>query len=129
MEGWGSFCFIISVVYLVQSKTIMINLEELQKVELRVGTVLSAEPVAGSEKLLKLKIDLGTEQREILSGIAKYYSPEEIVDKQVVIVANLEPRQMMGMESQGMLLAASESEGRAVVLTVEKSVAPGSSIR
>ena len=125
----GSFCFIISVVYLVQSKTIMINLEELQKVELRVGTVLAAEPVAGSEKLLKLKIDLGTEQREILSGIAKYYSPEEIVDKQVVIVANLEPRQMMGMESQGMLLAASESEGRAVVLTVEKSVAPGSSIR
>ncbi len=107
----------------------MINLEELQKVELRVGTVLAAEPVAGSEKLLKLKIDLGTEQREILSGIAKYYSPEEVISKQIILVANLEPRQLMGMESQGMLLAASDAEGRVVLLTTEKAIAPGSNVR
>lgn len=103
------------------------TIDEFKNVSLRVGKVLSAERVEGSEKLLKLQIDLG-EPRQILSGIAKEYAPETLVGKSVVIVANLDPRKMMGLESAGMLLAAHGEDGRPVILTVEQEVPPGAVI-
>lgn len=104
-----------------------INLDEFKKSELRVGKVISAERVEGSEKLLRLQVDLG-ETRQILSGIAKAYAPEDLIGKQVVIIANLEPRQMMGFESQGMLLAASGADGKPVILTIDGEVPAGTSV-
>lgn len=107
----------------------MISIDEFLKVDLRVGTVLSAEEIEGSDKLLKLQVNLGEEApRQILAGIKKWYKPEDLVGKQVVVVANLESRQMMGFESQGMMLAAS-CEEEPILLTVPKEAAPGSKIR
>jgi methionyl-tRNA synthetase len=100
------------------------TIDEFQKMDLRVGTIVSASRVEGSEKLLKLSVDVG-EPRQIISGIAKSYAPEDLVGKQVVIIANLDPRMMMGMESQGMILAAHGEEGEPIVLTVEKQVPAG----
>ena len=106
----------------------MITIDDFKKVELKVAKVLSAEPIEGSDKLLKLQIDLGSEQRQILSGIAKFYKPEELVGRQIVIVANLEPRQMMGLESNGMILAAGDGE-LISLLAPDKELPPGTSIR
>ena len=103
------------------------TIDEFQKSELRVGKIVSAERIDGSEKLLKLQVDIG-EMRQIISGIAKAYAPEDLVGKEVVLIANLEPRMMMGMESQGMLLAAHGENGEPVVLTVERTVPPGSKV-
>lgn len=104
-----------------------INFDEFKKVELKVVKVLEAERVEGSEKLLKLQVDLGSEKRQIVAGIGKVYDPEFLIGKEIVIVANLEPRTLMGLESQGMVLAASGESGP-IVLFPEKEVAPGSSI-
>lgn len=104
-----------------------INFDEFKKVELKVVKILEAERVDGSEKLLKLQVDLGEEQRQIIAGIGKTYSPESLINKEIVIVANLEPRKIMGLESQGMVLAASSDNGP-IALCPEKDVAPGSSI-
>lgn len=82
-----------------------INIEDFIKVQLRVGTVIEAEEVPGSDKLIKQIVDFGEEKRQILSGIKQWYKPEDLIGKQFVYVTNLEPRMMMGMESQGMLLA------------------------
>lgn len=101
-----------------------INFEEFKKVELRVVKVLEAERVEGSEKLLKLRVDLGSEQRQIIAGIGKAYAPENLIGREIVIVANLEPRTLMGFESQGMVLAASGENGP-VLLNPEKDVPPG----
>ena len=106
----------------------MITIDDFKKVELKVAKVLSAEPIEGSDKLLKLQIDLGSEQRQILSGIAKFYKPEELVGRQIVIIANLEPRQMMGLESNGMILAAGDGE-LISLLAPDKELPPGTSIR
>jgi|SRR3989344_305411 len=107
----------------------MISIDDFAKVELRVGTVLEAEEVEESEKLIKLMVDLGEETpRQILVGVKQWYTPEDLVGKQVVVVANLEPRTMMDMESQGMMLAA-DSESGPVFLTVPKKVLPGTKIR
>ncbi len=107
----------------------MINIDELQKVDLRVGIVTAAERVDGSEKLLKLMVDLGEPAlRQILSGVAKWYAPEDMVGKRIVVVANLEPRMMMGMESNGMLLAAHGADGEAVLLTSMGDVPSGARI-
>ncbi len=84
----------------------MITFDEFKKVELQVATITGVEKVAGSNKLLKLQIDLGDETRQLLAGLAEYYSPEELINTQIVVVANLEPKKLMGLESQGMLLAA-----------------------
>jgi methionine--tRNA ligase beta chain len=109
------------------------TLDEFKQSDLRVGKVLSAERVEGSEKLLRLQLDLGAGEpdaapRQILSGIGKAYAPEDLVGKSVVIIANLEPRMMMGFESKGMLLAANGAEGKPVILTVAGDVAPGTQI-
>jgi methionine--tRNA ligase beta chain len=106
----------------------MITIDDFKKIELKIGKVLEAERVEGSEKLLKLKVDLGTETRQVLAGIGRAYAPEVMVGRHIVIVANLEPRMLMGLESQGMLLAAGNAEGP-VILMPEKEVAPGTEVR
>lgn len=107
----------------------MIKYDDFAKVELKVGTVLEAEEVEESEKLIKLKVDLGEENpRQILAGVKQWYKSEDLTGKQVVVVVNLESRTMMGLESQGMLLAADAEDGP-VFLTTFKEVLPGSKIR
>lgn len=107
----------------------MISIDDFKKIELKVGKILSADRVEGSEKLVKLSVDLGEESlRQVLAGIAASYPPEALTGKQIVVIANLEPRKLMGMESQGMLLAA-EGENGPVLLMPDKSVPPGTKIR
>jgi len=105
----------------------MITIEEFRNIELRVATIKAAEPHPNADKLMVLHIDLGSEQRQILAGIRNDYTTEELVGKQIVVVANLETAKLRGMESQGMLLAASD-EGRVVILKPEKPVQPGSKV-
>ena len=108
----------------------IITIDDFKKVQLRVGRIVSAERIEGSDKLLRLEVDLGEElKRQILAGIGKTYAVEAIVGKEAVFVANLAPRNMMGYESQGMLLATGESAEEVVILTPQKEVAPGSLIR
>lgn len=107
----------------------MISFDDFQKIELKVGTVLEAEDVEGSEKLIKLKVDLGEEEpRQVLAGVKQWYKPEDFVGKQVIVVANLEPKKMMGMESNGMMLAADTEKGP-IFLTVPQKVPVGTKIR
>ena len=106
----------------------MVSFQEFQKIDLRVAEILSAEPVAGTSKLLKLELDLGSEKRTIVAGIAADYAAETLPGRQIVIVANLDPREVRGIASQGMLLAADSSTGLAL-LTTEKKVAPGTQVR
>lgn len=102
--------------------------EDFTKLELRVATVTAAERVEGSEKLLKLQLDLGEfGPRQIVAGIGKAYEPEVLVGTQIVIVFNLQPRALMGIESNGMLLAAGGQDG-ASLLRPERPVPPGSKI-
>ncbi|MBI1755343.1 methionine--tRNA ligase subunit beta [Candidatus Azambacteria bacterium] len=113
-----------------------IQYDDFKKVELRAVKVTSAERVEGSEKLLRIQVDLGTDPsassgrvaRQIVAGIGKRYAPEDVVGKQIIIVANLEPRSLMGIESQGMLLAADSADGP-VVLVPDKEVLPGAAIK
>jgi methionyl-tRNA synthetase len=106
------------------------TIDEFQKSDLRVGLVMAAERVEGSEKLLKLQVDVGDPEgpRQILSGIAKQYAPEDLVGKKVVVIANLDSRVMMGMESRGMLLAAHGEAGAPVVLVPASDVPAGAKI-
>lgn len=106
----------------------MISFDDFKKVELRVATVLAAERVEGSEKLLKLRVSLGEEERQIVAGIGKKYDPTTLPGRQIVIVANLEPRSLMGLESQGMLLAANGSDGP-VLLQPDSEIQPGAGIK
>ncbi len=107
----------------------LIGIEDFAKVKLRTAKVLAAEPVKGSNKLLRLEVDLGDEKRQIVAGIGKSYSPEELIGKAVVIVANLKPAKLMGVESNGMLLAATDAEGMLSVLTTATGIKPGASIK
>ncbi|KKP98933.1 MAG: Methionyl-tRNA synthetase, beta subunit [Parcubacteria group bacterium GW2011_GWD2_38_12] len=102
-----------------------INFEEFKKVELRVAKVITAEKVEGSEKLLKLRVNLGEDERQIIAGIGRAYNPEGLIGKEVIIVANLEPRKLMGLESQGMVLAASDEIGLAL-LSPDREIRSGS---
>lgn len=105
----------------------MITIDQFRSVELKIATIKSAEPHPNADKLMVLQIDLGGEQRQILAGIRNHYAPEELIGKQIVVVANLEPAKLRGLESQGMLLAASD-EGRVVILTPDKTVQPGANV-
>jgi methionine--tRNA ligase beta chain len=107
----------------------MINIDDFVKVEIRVGTVLEAEEVEGSEKLIRQIVDFGEEKRQILSGIKKWYKPAQLVGKQFVYVYNLEPRMMMGLESQGMIMASEGKDGKPILLKPSSKVPPGSKIR
>jgi tRNA-binding protein len=106
----------------------MISIDDFRKVELKVATVKSAEPHPNADKLIVLQVDLGSEQRQICAGIRNHYTPEELVGKQIVVVANLETAKLRGLESQGMLLAASD-EGRVIILTPEKPVLAGAQVK
>jgi methionyl-tRNA synthetase len=105
----------------------MVTIDEFRRLELKVGTVKSAEPHPNADRLLVLRVDLGSEERQILAGIRAHYPPEELVGKQIVVVANLEPAKLRGMESQGMLLAASDND-RVIILTTEKPVTAGAKV-
>jgi len=104
----------------------MLSFEEFQKIDLRVARILSAEKIEESDKLLKLQIDLGEEKRQIVAGIAQFYEPEKLKGREIVVVVNLEPRILRGIESQGMLLAADDNGP--VLLSLDKEVPPGAKI-
>jgi methionyl-tRNA synthetase len=87
------------------------SFDDFQKMDIRVGTIIEAEKVSKTKKLLKLKIDTGIDQRTVVSGIAEYYNPEEIIGQQVCILVNLEPRELKGIMSQGMILMAEDADG------------------
>jgi len=106
----------------------LIGIEDFLKIKLKVGKVISAERVKGSEKLIKLIVDIG-EKRQIVAGIGKSYSPEDLLGKSIIVVSNLKPAKLMGVESQGMLLAATSSDGTISILTVDREVNPGSGIK
>lgn len=107
----------------------IIAIDDFKKIDLRVAKVLSAEKVQKSEKLIKLQISIGDEKRQIVAGIARHYEPETLVGKKIIVVANLQAAKLMGQESQGMLLAASDSDGNLTILTVAKDIAEGSSVQ
>lgn len=109
-----------------EKKTKMIDIENFMDVDLRVGEVLEAESVPKSNKLLKLRVDLGDETRTVVSGIKKHYSPEDVVGKRVILVANLKPAKIMGVESHGMILAG--SHGDLLELPSLKNLPPGSKV-
>ena len=105
-----------------------ISIEEFRRIKLKVAKVIEAERIPKTDKLLKLKIEVGEEIRSLVAGIAKYYKPEELVGKRIIIVANLQPAKIRGVESQGMLLAAETGEELAL-LTTDREIASGSEIR
>ena len=103
----------------------IIEFDDFTKVDLRVGTVTEAENIPKSDKLLKLKVDTGLDQRTILSGISKYYSPDEIINKKVMVLINLKPRKMMGFESEGMLLLADDGDGNLSLMQPDSDISDG----
>jgi methionine--tRNA ligase beta chain len=105
-----------------------ITINEFMNVDLRVAKVLSAERVEGTDKLLKMQVDLGSEQRQLVAGIAQVYEADALVGKQIVVVANLKPARVRGVESQGMLLAA-DAAGRPIIATFEEEVPLGTRVR
>ena len=104
-----------------------IQIDDFAKLDLRVAKVVSCEKVKKSDKLLKLQLDIGIETRQVVSGIAKYYSPEDLVGKKVIMIANLKPAKLMGIESQGMILAASNGD-KLVLATVDGDIPAGSKL-
>lgn len=101
---------------------------EFQKIDIRIGKILEAIQVPDSKKLIKLTVDFGTEQRQAVAGLLKYYTPEELVGKKCAFVLNLQRRMLAGIESQCMILAAEDNAGNVVVLQPEKDIAEGSKI-
>ncbi|MBI4685015.1 MAG: methionine--tRNA ligase subunit beta [Nitrospirae bacterium] len=106
----------------------MITIEDFAKVELKTGKVIEANRVEGSNKLIVMKVNTG-EDRQLVAGIGKAYTPEELIGKSIVIVTNLQPARLMGVESQGMLLAASDDEGRLSILIPEREIKEGSKVK
>jgi methionyl-tRNA synthetase len=106
----------------------MITIDQFKTVELRVATVVSAEPHPNADRLVVLRVDLGSEQRQIVAGIRATYDPAVLVGRQIVVVANLEPAVLRGIESQGMLLAAN-GEGGPVLVSPERLVPAGAVVR
>jgi len=104
-----------------------ISFSDFQKLDIRIAKIEHAERVEGSDKLIKLLVDLGEEKRQIIAGISKKYAPDFLVGQQIVIIVNLEPRQLMGLESQGMLLAASGDDGPVLLMPCE-GVNPGAKV-
>jgi methionyl-tRNA synthetase len=112
----------------VSSEKPVIQYEDFAKLDLKIGTIVSAEKVEKADKLLKLEVDLGSEKRIIISGIALYYKPEETVGKQVVVITNLAPRKMKGIESNGMVLTAEDSDGNLHFISPGQNINPGSGV-
>ncbi len=106
----------------------MITYDDFIKLDIRIGTVTSAEKVQGTDKLIRLEIDLGEGTRQVVAGMALTYTPQDFIGKQVPILVNLEPRKLRGIESQGMILAA-DAGGKPIMLIPEREVPPGSAVR
>jgi len=106
----------------------VIAFDDFAKMDIRIGRILNAEKVEKSNKLLKMQVDTGIDIRTIVSGIAKYFKPEEIVGKQVSVLVNLAPRKIMGVDSQGMILLAEDHDGKLVFITPEQQVVNGSGV-
>lgn len=105
-----------------------VSIEEFQKFDLRVALVVKAEPLEGSRRLVKVTVALPEGERTLVAGVREHYPPEGMVGKSVIVVANLSPAVIFGVESQGMLLAA-EGDGRLALLTVDREMGPGARIR
>ncbi|OIP37956.1 methionine--tRNA ligase subunit beta [Candidatus Desantisbacteria bacterium CG2_30_40_21] len=106
----------------------MVTFDDFKKIEIRIGKIMSAQRVEGTDKLMQLEVDIGEERRQIVAGIAHAYTPEEIIGKEIPVLINLEPRKLRGIESQGMILAAIDGE-MPVLLHPAKEVLPGSMVR
>jgi methionine--tRNA ligase beta chain len=106
----------------------MITFDDFKKLDIRIGKILAAEKVQGTDKLLKLEIDFGIEKRELVAGIAEIYQPEQVIGKEIPVLMNLEPRTIRGILSQGMILAA-DVEGKPVLMHPDNDIPPGSIIR
>ena len=106
-----------------------ITLEDFAKLDLRVALVKQAERIENTKKLVKLVLDVGEETRVVVAGFADKIAPESLMDKHVVLLANLEPKKIRGVESQGMILAAEDSSGNVYLVTVEGEPPPGSKVR
>ncbi|MGB2869376.1 MAG: methionine--tRNA ligase [Bacteroidota bacterium] len=113
----------------VQTDKGMMTIDDFRKLDLRVARVVAAERVPKSEKLLKLQIEIGTETRQVVAGISQYYQPEDLLNKLVVVVANLQPAKIMGQESRGMVLAANDSNGKITLVTLAGEVPTGSIVK
>jgi methionyl-tRNA synthetase len=106
----------------------LISIEDFSRVQMRVGQILEAEKIEGSRKLVKLKVDIGTEVRQVVAGIAEVYEPASLLNRKVVVVVNLKPARLMGVESNGMVVAASV-DGKPVLATFAEEVANGALLR
>lgn len=106
----------------------MANIDDFGKLDIRIGTVVSAEKVEDADKLLKLEFDFGDEKRQVVSGIAESYAPDELVGRQIPVIFNLEPRVIRGVESQGMILATSV-DGKPIILVPDSEVPAGSGVK
>jgi methionine--tRNA ligase beta chain len=106
----------------------MITFDDFKKLDIRIGKILAAEKVEGTDKLLKLEVDFGIEKRELVAGIAETYQPEQVIGKEIPVLMNLEPRTIRGIVSQGMILAA-DVEGKPVLMHPDNDIPPGSIIR
>ncbi len=105
----------------------MISIDEFRKIEIKVATIKHAEPHPNADRLMVLKIDLGSEERQLVAGIKGHYAAEDLIGRQIVVVANLESAKLRGIESQGMLLAATDND-KIVLLNPEKPVSPGARV-
>ena len=106
----------------------MISFDDFKKLDIRIGKIIAAERVRDTEKLLKIEIEVGTEKRQLVAGIAQSYEPDALIGKEIPVLLNLEPRTIRGVESHGMILAA-VMDGKAVLMHPDKEVPPGSIIR
>ncbi len=106
-----------------------IPFDEFQKLDLRIGKIIEAAQIPGSRNLIKMMIDFGTEKRQAVAGLLKWYKPEDLVGKKCAFILNLQHRVMMGVESQCMIFAAEDEAGNVVILQPEKDIAEGSRIR
>jgi len=104
-----------------------ITFNEFKRVDLRAGEILKAEKVAGADKLLELEVDIGTEKRQMVAGIAQEYTPEELVGKKLIVVANLKPAVIRGIESQGMILAG-VVDGKPIIPFFSEDIPPGAQV-
>ena len=107
----------------------IISIDEFSRVDLRAAKIIEAERVPNTSKLVKLKVDVGSGERQMVAGIAEAYEPESLIGKTIIVVVNLKPAKLRGVESQGMLLAATPEGGQPILATFDADVAPGSKVR
>lgn len=107
----------------------MMSIDEFARIDLRVAKVLEAERVPGTDRLMRLQVDIGEGKRQLVAGIAEAYEPEALVGKTIIVVANLKPARLRGVESQGMLLAATAEGGKPILATFETEIPPGAKVR